>query len=58
MAEITAKLKERDYVDTTRAVGPLKIAPDAVIVDSSKLTFEQTVTKIYEIVCNYKKAGK
>ncbi|UZQ29331.1 MAG: (d)CMP kinase [Spiroplasma phoeniceum] len=58
LAEITAKLKERDYVDTTRAVGPLKIAPDAVIVDSSKLTFEQTVNKIYEIVCNYKKAGK
>lgn len=58
LAEITAKLKERDYVDTTRAVGPLKISPDAVIVDSSKLTFEQTVTKIYEIVCNYKKAGK
>ncbi|WP_348736416.1 (d)CMP kinase [Spiroplasma endosymbiont of Ammophila pubescens] len=58
LAEITAKLKERDYVDTTRAVGPLKIAPDAVIVDSSKLTFEQTVTKIYEIICNYKKAGK
>ncbi len=58
LAEITTKLKERDYVDTTRAVGPLKIAPDAVIVDSSKLTFEQTVTKIYEIVCNYKKAGK
>ncbi|ALA97442.1 cytidylate kinase [Spiroplasma kunkelii CR2-3x] len=58
LAEITAKLKERDYVDTTRVVGSLKIAPDAVIVDSSKLTFEQTVTKIYEIVCNYKKAGK
>ncbi|WFH00737.1 (d)CMP kinase [Spiroplasma citri] len=58
LAEIKVKLKERDYVDTTRAVGPLKIAPDAVVVDSSKLTFEQTVTKIYQVICNYKKAGK
>ncbi|WP_425380364.1 (d)CMP kinase [Spiroplasma endosymbiont of Stenodema calcarata] len=58
LAEITAKLTERDRIDTTRTVGPLKIAPDAIIIDSSTLTFKQTVAEIYQKVMTYKKAGK
>lgn len=58
LTEITAKLKDRDDVDLTRTVGALKIAHDAIVVDSSTLTFEQTVTKIYQVISNYKKVGK
>ncbi|WHQ36798.1 (d)CMP kinase [Spiroplasma sp. SV19] len=58
LTEITTKLRERDCADKTRAVGPLKIAADAIVIDSSILTFEQTVAAIYEVVVNYKKVGK
>ncbi|AOX43634.1 cytidylate kinase [Spiroplasma sp. NBRC 100390] len=58
LTDITAKLRERDRVDTTRAVGPLKIAAGAIVIDSSTLTFEQTVAAIYQVVMDYKKVGK
>ena len=38
-----SNLQKRDERDSTRAVAPLKPSPDAVIIDSSALTFEQTV---------------
>ena len=58
LVKITAKLTERDYVDKTRTVGPLKIAPGAIVIDSSGLTFAETVAKIYQVVSTYQKAGK
>ncbi len=35
--EVLAELKERDYRDTTRAINPLIIVPDAIVIDTSKL---------------------
>ncbi len=58
LVKITAKLTERDYVDTTRTVGPLKIAPGSIVIDSSGLTFAETLAKIYQVVSTYQKAGK
>ncbi|MBW3058256.1 (d)CMP kinase [Spiroplasma poulsonii] len=58
LTEITTKLRERDHVDTSRTVGSLKIAADAIVIDTSSLTFEQTVAAIYQVVIEYKKVGK
>lgn len=39
----------RDKMDLKREVGPLKIAPDAVVIDCTELTIEEVVTKILGI---------
>lgn len=57
LAKITVKLTERDNIDTTRKIGSLKVSSNAIIIDNSALTFEETITKIYKIINNYKKAG-
>lgn len=49
-AEILKELKQRDHQDMTRAVNPLIQAEDAVLVDSTALSFEETVEKIIHIV--------
>jgi cytidylate kinase len=35
--------------DSTRAVAPLKPAPDAEVVDSTALTIEQVVNRVLEL---------
>ncbi len=39
--EILAKVKERDRIDSTRDVAPLKAAEDAVVLDSDKLNADE-----------------
>ena len=54
---VLANLRERDRIDSTRAVAPLRQAPDALILDNSHLTipeqkqwlmdqFQKTLSKI------------
>jgi cytidylate kinase len=45
-AEILAKVIERDRIDSTRDVAPLKVADDAVIVDSDHLNAEEVFQQI------------
>ena len=40
------EMVERDYQDTHRAASPLTRADDAVLVDSSDLTLEQSVARM------------
>ena len=42
-------IKERDHRDMTREVAPLKQAEDAVLLDNSRLTLEETAKAIMEI---------
>jgi cytidylate kinase len=42
-------LAKRDHIDSSREHSPLKKAPDAIEVDTSDLSFDQQVEKIYEI---------
>ena len=42
-AEVLAEVNARDEQDMNRAVDPLRQAEDAIVVDSSNLTFEETV---------------
>ena len=50
--EILANVKERDKIDSTREVSPLKKADDALVLDNSNLTREQqlqwTLEKVKE----------
>lgn len=48
--EVLRDLKARDDQDMNRQVDPLRPTPDAVIVDSTSLTFDEVVEKILEIV--------
>jgi len=54
--EVLADMIKRDYDDTHRAIAPLKQAEDAIPVDTSGETLEQSVAKIKEIV--YKKLAE
>ncbi len=45
LAEILTKVNERDRIDTTRAIAPLKPAADAVLIDSDKLNADQVFEK-------------
>ena len=47
---ILAEVNARDYQDTHRETDPLRKAEDAVLVDSSDLTFDETVDAILALV--------
>lgn len=48
---ILTELKQRDERDAQRAVSPMKPAQDAVIVDTTALTVDETFNKALDIVC-------
>lgn len=50
MEEIAEQMRERDRRDRTRSESPLKIAPDATVVDTTGLTIEESVERIRRIV--------
>ena len=47
---IIEDLVARDQRDRTRAVSPLVPAPDALILDSTELTIDEVVARIYQII--------
>ena len=50
LEQIVEEMKQRDWQDTHREHSPLKKAEDAVVLDTSDLTIEQSVAAIKEIV--------
>jgi cytidylate kinase len=50
--EIKKNIEERDHLDTTRKISPLKKADDAIVLDNSKLTQEEQLNWIIKIVEN------
>lgn len=48
--EVLADMRRRDLDDRTRAIAPAVAAADAVTVDNSDLTLEETAARIREIV--------
>ena len=47
---IAADIAERDHRDMIREVSPLKMADDAVLVDTSDMTIDEVTQRILEIV--------
>lgn len=46
---IIQNLKERDRIDSTRPIAPLRKAPDAIEVDTSDITFDQQVDRVHQL---------
>ena len=47
--DVFAQLLSRDHQDQTRAVDPLRQAEDAVLLDTTHMTFEQSVEAIVQL---------
>ena len=45
-SEILAKVIERDRIDSTRDLAPLKTAADAIVLDSDKLTADEVLEQV------------
>lgn len=50
LAAVRASLERRDAKDSTRREAPLRIAPDARVIDTTGLTIEQVVARIVSAV--------
>jgi cytidylate kinase len=48
--DLRAEIEERDRLDATRSVAPLRPARDAVEIDSSAATIDEVVARVAEIV--------
>jgi len=48
--EIQRAIEDRDKSDQTRAVGPLKPADDAIVIDTTDLSIEEVVEKVLGFV--------
>ena len=46
---LSREIAERDLRDQTRAVAPLKAAPDACVIDSTGLSIEAVVERVLEL---------
>lgn len=52
-AAILASIKQRDERDSTRAVSPLKPAPDALIIDTSAMSMQEVTDTIVKEISNH-----
>tara|TARA_B100000945_G_scaffold76498_1_gene59071 strand:- start:522 stop:1172 length:651 start_codon:yes stop_codon:yes gene_type:complete len=50
--ELAAQLEQRDMLDSNRTISPLVKANDALVVDTTSLTIEEQVNKLYNIITN------
>ena len=53
--KVLSDIKERDHQDETRAASPLKRADDASLLDTSALTFDESVACVLELINNKRK---
>ena len=49
-------LQTRDFIDSNREVSPLKIAEDAIIIDTTSISIQKQVNKIVKIINNKRKS--
>ena len=53
LAQLVHEMRERDERDRNRAESPLKPAPDAIFVDSTRLSLEEVLAQAEQIVRTY-----
>ncbi len=51
LEEVAADMARRDHDDASRAAAPLRAAEDAVLVDTSDMTLDESIQAVYELVC-------
>ena len=44
--EIIKNIRKRDFIDTTRTESPLRQAPDAILIDTSYMTFQEQIAAV------------
>lgn len=49
--DVLCAMRERDRIDSTREVAPLKAAGDAVMVDTTSMSVEQVVEHVWQLAC-------
>jgi len=50
LAAIQAELAERDKRDSERSEAPLRVPPDATVIDTTDLSIEEAVERVYQLV--------
>ena len=50
LGDVLAELRRRDAIDSGRATAPLRIAPDATVIDTDGLSVEDVVDRIERLV--------
>jgi cytidylate kinase len=50
LSEVASALAARDRSDSTRAVSPLAVAPDAAVIDTTGMPVEAVVARVLEVV--------
>lgn len=55
--EIKENLQKRDYIDSHREMAPLQQAEDAIVIDSTKMSFEDQVNAVVSKAMEFISAG-
>jgi CMP/dCMP kinase len=50
---LEAQIRDRDRADQERTLAPLRPAPDSVVVDTSKVTVDQVIERLMDIVLRH-----
>ncbi len=50
LEQIIEEIQRRDYIDSNREIAPLKLADDAILINTDNLSIEEVVNKIIQIV--------
>lgn len=50
LERVKLEIEARDKNDSERAAAPLKQAPDAVLIDTTKLSFDESVEAVLKLV--------
>jgi len=52
ISELVNQLEKRDMLDSNRSISPLIKASDALVIDTTSLTIDEQVNKLYNIITN------
>jgi len=55
--DVLQAMRERDRIDSTRQVAPLKVAAGAVVLDSTNLEIDQVVARVWALAAGVTPAG-
>lgn len=50
--DVMSSLKERDFRDSHRDNSPLKLVSDAILVDNTNMSLDETVEYVYKLICD------